>query len=472
MIITGNLISLVWALLIGFAQLVGFTTEFSNAKAATQGVLYYVDGASGSDSNPGSAALPWKTIQKAANTMSAGDTVYVLAGNYDQLVLVSRSGAYGQPIVYQAQGAVVTRGFQINASYITVKGFELTNPINASTSKGIFVKGSNCIIEDNTIHNTARDGIVVFATASNPTASQNCIIRNNRIYRVEMVGITVNGRNHLIENNEIWETLQYGPHWPNAPSYVDADGIRFFGSGHIFRGNYIHDIHFSAENIDPHIDCFQTWSGGDYEVASYILFEKNTCYLDTHPPKEDMQGFMLEGGAHHLTIRNNIIRAFRGINTNRVSNLMIVNNLLLGSTTAVANNSRPLAFYSGYNTNVVFQNNIIYDYYANIIVSGNAISGGHNLVYRSDGIFPNTDSAYNFPSDLWGINPLFINPATNDYHLSDLSPAVDAGIHLGSLVMDDFEGNFRPKGVGYDIGIFEYSPFEGSNKTWLPIIIR
>ena len=40
---------------------------------------YYVS-KSGSDSNPGTEAQPWETIQKAAKTLLAGDTVYIKTG--------------------------------------------------------------------------------------------------------------------------------------------------------------------------------------------------------------------------------------------------------------------------------------------------------------------------------------------------------------------------------------------------------
>ena len=41
---------------------------------------YYV-ASTGSDTAAGSAAAPWKTLQKAANTLAAGDTVHVTVVN-------------------------------------------------------------------------------------------------------------------------------------------------------------------------------------------------------------------------------------------------------------------------------------------------------------------------------------------------------------------------------------------------------
>jgi hypothetical protein len=41
-----------------------------------QDAAYYV-APSGNDSNPGTMDRPWQTIQKAADTLIAGDTVYI-----------------------------------------------------------------------------------------------------------------------------------------------------------------------------------------------------------------------------------------------------------------------------------------------------------------------------------------------------------------------------------------------------------
>lgn len=50
------------------------------------GTFYYVDGTAGNDSYPGTQSLPWRTIQKAANTLVAGDKVIVMGGIYNERV--------------------------------------------------------------------------------------------------------------------------------------------------------------------------------------------------------------------------------------------------------------------------------------------------------------------------------------------------------------------------------------------------
>jgi parallel beta-helix repeat protein len=55
---------------------------------------YYVEGnnPAARDTNPGTPALPWKTIGKATGLLRPGDTVFVKAGVYRELVVLSKSG--------------------------------------------------------------------------------------------------------------------------------------------------------------------------------------------------------------------------------------------------------------------------------------------------------------------------------------------------------------------------------------------
>ncbi len=52
--------------------------------------------------------------------------------------------------------------------------------------------------------------------------------------------------------------------------------------------------------------------------------------------------------------------------------------------------------------------------------------------------------------------PAFLDPAHDDYHLTDASMAVDIGTDEG--VYDDLDGTVRPRGLGFDVGAYE-SPY-------------
>jgi parallel beta-helix repeat protein len=99
---------------------------------------YYVDQQKGDDAGPGTQAAPWATIQHAANTMVAGDTVIISPGVYTESVDLSTSGTSEAYITYQAlDGAVMespgsypTSSFEAldikaNTAYLRFEGFEL-----------------------------------------------------------------------------------------------------------------------------------------------------------------------------------------------------------------------------------------------------------------------------------------------------------------------------------------------------------
>ena len=464
-------------------------------------MTYYVS-PTGNDSNPGTQSQPWGTIQKAADTMVAGDTVNVNAGNYGgnssvyKKVRIIKGGSAGQQITYQAIGTVFTQGFIVSANYITIDGFDIEDPhdgrVKNSTEPdyrggtGIFVEGSYNIIEDNYIHGCVWSGIKL-SKSGNFLLPSNVIVRNNRLFRNGMSGIEVAGRNNLIEGNEIWATIQHHPGniLSATVTWLDADGMRFFGQGHIIRKNYIHDIKYGAPGVNldpndpnniynmlndyndnPHIDCFQTWTGTSNEMAQNIIFEQNYCEnLQSQAQNENGHGFMLSGGANNLTIRNNIIVAYTGVNTGGSGNahhLYIYNNLWINNLTfhqfwpnAIGLDNAP---YS------IVNNNIFYNQpYHTITVTGDTTgqSIDYNQAFNSDGSNADCMRVGNYvcanpppAHDKWNIDPLFTNPAISDYHPQANSPVIDAGVAVP--ITNDYDGNPRPNGGGFEIGAYEF----------------
>ena len=63
------------------------------------GKTYYVS-TSGNDTNPGTEQQPFKTIQKAADSVAAGDTVYVKGGTYNEQIRITASGTAGNYITF------------------------------------------------------------------------------------------------------------------------------------------------------------------------------------------------------------------------------------------------------------------------------------------------------------------------------------------------------------------------------------
>jgi hypothetical protein len=92
---------------------------------AAMAMDYYV-APGGNDGGPGTLALPWGTIQKAADTLAPGDRALVRAGTYDERVTVNVSGS--------AAGGHVT--FENYPGETPVVTSTVQPPVNADT--GLF----------------------------------------------------------------------------------------------------------------------------------------------------------------------------------------------------------------------------------------------------------------------------------------------------------------------------------------------
>jgi hypothetical protein len=400
------------------------------------------------------------TIQAAADVAQPGETICVTSGHYDERITVTRSGASGSPIVFSARGTVINKGFSVRADYIHVVGFEITGTdYHYKDGAGVTVEGKYCEIRDNYIHHTPRRGILLYAEPNDSPSTSHCLVTGNRIEYVGLAGISIWGQNHIVEKNEISHTIQHPPNQPPVNG-ADADGMRFFGKGHIIRGNYIHDITFDdPENIDPHIDGFQTYGS---IMVSDILIEGNYVDLPGPPAHTSCQYLTFSGApVRNITIQNNIFITdavqrcpinIRGVSGTIVQNIQVLNN------TFVRTNQGHADVTAIYADGVVVKNNIFYHqsastypYYKSHEEVTN-MDVGNNLMYTANG----TPAGSPYPNDLWQINPEFVDYENHDYRLRPESPAIDAGISFPGVEVD-FDGNVRPQGPAYDIGAFEYT---------------
>ncbi len=149
----------------------GTATLLLTVNATSSGSAFYVS-PSGSDSNAGTLSSPWRTIQHAADSVQAGDTVYVLAGTYNESVTIAVSGSStAGPVSFISSpfGAAIVDGtgltpsgsntqglFNIeDESYVTIQGFTIQNYTTSNanaTPAGIWVTGSGSYI--NILNNT------------------------------------------------------------------------------------------------------------------------------------------------------------------------------------------------------------------------------------------------------------------------------------------------------------------------------
>ncbi|HYM05047.1 MAG TPA: DUF1565 domain-containing protein, partial [Terriglobales bacterium] len=126
----------------------------------------------GDDSNPGTEKAPWRTIQHAADVATAGSTVNVRGGTYEERVTINVSGnasdgyvtfrSYpGETAILDGEHLVPERrsGMLViaNKSYIRIQGLEIRNyrtNERRRTPLGISVIGAGSHIEllNNNVH--------------------------------------------------------------------------------------------------------------------------------------------------------------------------------------------------------------------------------------------------------------------------------------------------------------------------------
>jgi len=268
---------------------------------------YVVDSAApgAADTNPGTEAEPFKTVQRATDAAKPGDIVYVMAGKYDERVTVKTDGTEGGPIAFVSRPlrSATVRGFDLRASYIRVEGFEITAD---KPDTAVQLRAGHCEILDNYIHDmmTAVSGTVGQLSPDGNTRDYSAVAHNriayNQVYHCEY-GFILGGDDWLVENNEVSRLFMY----PGGNRFADCDYSRFFGKGCIQRYNYYHGS--TQEEIKTaHVDCLQTFTVNG-EIAMNLLFEYNTCF-DFH------QMCMVEsapyiGSVRDWTFRHNVISA-------------------------------------------------------------------------------------------------------------------------------------------------------------------
>ncbi len=260
--------------------------SYSNNNIPTTGTLFYVDTShpSASDSNPGTEALPFKTISTAVKAVSAGDTVYVKAGTYDerQTIAIAANGTIdnyitirnypGDHVTIDAAG--YTSGFQVLGCCIRIKGFEVIGG-----SKGIMVGPGNAhdvIIEDNvvkdakTLASTPSNYYGILLDGNGDPARNNHTVQNNDIYVVEPgatggdssgPGIVMDsaGGGHVIRNNNIYYTGTLGVHGRDGINNTPNESFNNTVQDTDIYGNFIRGATDDGISLDGNACNVRVW---------------------------------------------------------------------------------------------------------------------------------------------------------------------------------------------------------------------
>ena len=472
------------------------------------GLTFFVS-TTGNDNNAGTQSAPWRTIQHAANSVHAGDTVQVMGGVYNESVTIPGSGnataGYitfesfpGQTATLDGTGITLKRGQQFGLftlrtnSYIVIQGFEIRN-LQSSTSNAVPVgidfegSGSNIEILNNHIHNIVQTlgtcnsanalAMAIYGTQA-PASINNITISGNELDHnttgcSENMSLDGNVQYFAVTNNLVHDNDNIGIDnigfegvSPNASFDQARDGWDF--------QNTIYNI-TAANNPVYH---GQLGANGQYcDGCTRVIIERNLIH-DSDIPVEVAS----EHSGHvssFVIVRNNVIyhAQFVGMSIGGFSSKVggtdhctIVNNTLWADGTARGAAGELQIQYHA--TNNVIENNVMYAGPTNLLINDftssvpNPALLNFNVYFATVGAassswdwqgkfitgYSNYQTASGQDANSPFADPQFDNIATLPPNLdvASTSPAVNGGTNLGSTVVGilDFAGNPRVNASG------------------------
>jgi hypothetical protein len=324
---------------------ISFTAAAKTLIAQTQTVHNFYVSPSGSDANPGTAALPWATFQKAVDTVNPGDVINVGPGTYRPVassssgVKITRSGTSTDPITIQGINgrpvldcANITPTtdvycFWLNANWWIVKNIDVTGAHGAQqidpgfTGIGILLfTASNNRVENVRSHGNQGPGFYIgYGSVSSNNLILNCDAYDNYDPLSTSPGGNADGidggvlagsSGNVMDGVRAWHNSDDGidlwaaeSSWVIRNSWAWANGYGAGGNGNGFKlgRNTVGPRHLVCNNLSFN----NTSSGFDTNGASGpIEFLNNTAYNNGSG-----YGFVLSpnwhGGVVSHYLRNN-----------------------------------------------------------------------------------------------------------------------------------------------------------------------
>ncbi len=342
------------------AQLLGFPTPTHSTSGRTAaepwgptGALYpgegsgihrWIDGALGNDSNPGSEAFPWRTVDRIESASFApGDLVHIRAGTYDIQGSLRLTGIAGAPLAWVG---LVAEG------PVTLRNSALSNVINVEDCHYLFLRGFEITHDNGALpygswHQV--DGIKFQNAPSTHVSIDSC-----RIHHLGNVGVSSQApviRHIRVVDCEIHDTYT-GIYW----GYFEAPSKRYAHHGTIAR-NYIHDC--------PPVDLDGTGYGIQIKGGSRgNLIEDNVLVRTAGNTRAGIAVYHISTQlgleSDRNVIRGNLIRLSRAEGIYATEGALIADNVIVDSGSIGISVTRRDTGWGSYYGNLTVQNNTVY----------------------------------------------------------------------------------------------------------------
>ncbi|HZU32780.1 MAG TPA: choice-of-anchor Q domain-containing protein [Candidatus Angelobacter sp.] len=455
----------------------------SNGLAFTvrAGKIFFVS-TTGSDTNAGSFSAPWKTIVKAKNTIAAGDIAYMENGvaqttedNFTAYLSMDNNGASNSGTATAPKALVAYPGATVTVGVAGGLHYGIRTP-NISAHEDYWVISQLHIIGGTQAMDLGGVGWRIIGN------DMQCPGADDEVGCFEM--------------SEGTQTRFYGNEIHNAG--INPTSSKFYhavyfstDSNHIDVGwNHIHD-NFTCRALQFHSSplCSPTCGAGDTTGFNQFdlhvhdnLIHGDNCnginFATVDPSKGTVEAYNnviynvgrmdpLQLGAAFSCI---YVAGITNNGAEGTGTVQIFNNTLsdcAANNSSNAQGSRGAFGVGGGPATLLMnlRNNVAYQNAGEIYVDGATaqIKGDHNLWFGV-GAAP-TQTTNNL-----SVDPLFVNRAGADFHLTSTSPAKDAGVtmlpsnsftaNLGTTPKDK-DGVARPQGTAFDMGAYEF--FTGSS---------
>jgi len=254
----------------------------------------------GNDSNPGTAAQPFRTITRAYSLASAGTTITVLPGVYTDYqsgwgLHLGRSGSATSPITLRSQvrGQAIIDGqnvgdrnvaIYLDGSYNLIDGFQ----IRGGPKGGITIWGNYNQILNNDIHHNGtlassstlgQDGIYSGENTRNTVYRANYIHDNGRTGSNLDHALYLCGDNEVVINNVLVRNAAYGLH---IAGYTTVSNMKAYNNvmAHNGKSGIILWMAVSGVDIKNNI----VYQNGKYGLDSYdahgsgVILDRNLVF--------------------------------------------------------------------------------------------------------------------------------------------------------------------------------------------------
>jgi IPT/TIG domain len=452
------------------------------------GNIFFV-ATTGSDTNAGTFAAPWKTIVKAKNSMAAGDTAYIENGvaqtTEDDFTAYlsmdnngsSNSGTAAAPkalVAYPNATVTVgvagglhygirtpnigtdedywvisqlhiiggTQAMDLGGQGWRIIGNDMQCP-NADDQVGCFeMSGGNQIkFYGNEVHNA---GI-------NPTSSK---FYHAVYFSTDSNHIDV-GWNH-IHDNFTCRALQFHSSPLCSPSCGAGDTTGFNQFDLHVHDNLIHGDNCNGINfatVDPSKGTVEAYNNVVYNVGRMDPLQLGASFSCIYLANITNNG---AAGGGTVNVFNNTLSDCAANNSSNAQGSRGAFGVAGGASTTLILNLR---------------NNVAYQNAGEIYIDGQTgqIKGDHNLWFGLGAAPTQTTSNLN-------VDPLFANRSGGDFHITSSSPAKDAGVTVvpanpfvpSSSTAKDKDGVSRPQGTAFDMGAYEFYVGGGTTTTENP----